>query len=392
MKRNTLPRKAFYWLLRRTVGPAMRLFYRIRYDTEAIRHLPPPYLVLANHTALWDPILVANMIPHVVFYIASDQNFRFPLFRFLLNILGVTPKKKSVSDMNAVKQLIKIKREKGVIGVFPEGKRTWDGRTTEILYATSKLVRNLKIPVVTIHVAGGYLSRPRWAGNSRRGRMEMTARVLYTTEQLDGLSVDTIHEGLTEALAHDEFAWQAEKKVAFRGKRLAEKLELALFICPVCHRIGSLHSADDRFYCSACGYGVTYGTSGFFEKGENDPVFASIPAWNDWQQEQLRGHLRNTDDAVLLEDRGMEKLSTGSGTEAMESHGLGRLRLYRDRVAFLRGQEEESYPLAKLRGLNVQANYKLEFYCDQVLYQFRHPDRGASAYKWTCAINAILES
>ena len=391
MKKNNKARKAFYWLLRNTVGPVMCLYYRIRYDRAAIRHLKPPYLVLANHTTLWDALLVASMVPHVVFYIASDQNFRFPLLRVLLNILGVTPKKKAVTDLNAVKQLIRIKLEKGVIGVFPEGKRTWDGRTEEILYATSKLVRNLRIPVVIIHVAGGYLSRPRWAGKSRRGRMEMKAEVLYTPEQIRELSVDEVHEGLTRALAHDESLWQEDKRVPFTGRKLAEKLELALFICPQCRRIGTMHSSEDAFTCTSCGYDVRYGRLGFFEKGASEPIHRSIPQWNDWQQDALRAYVKEAGDAVLFEDADMEKLSAGTGIGIMESHGTGVLRLYRDRVAYVQGDREEHYSLPKLRGMNVQANYKLEFYFNKILYQFRHPDRGASAYKWVCAIKACLE-
>ena len=391
MKKNNPVRKSFYWLLRRTVGPAIRMYYRIRYDKTAIRRLKPPYLVLANHTTLWDCIFVAAMIPHIVFYIASDQNFRYPLVRVLFNILGVTPKKKSVSDMNAVKQLIRIKREKGVIGVFPEGKRTWDGRTGEILYATSKLAKNLRVPVVTIHVAGGYLSRPRWASNSRRGRIEMTAEVLYTPEQLAESSVDEVHQGLTAALRHDEAAWQQIRGYAFTGRRLAEKLELALFICPQCRRIGTMHSDGDAFSCAACGYDVRFGAKGFFTKGISDPIYTSIPRWNDWQQAELRTYVKGAGDAALFEDTGMEKLSTDVGTGTMESHGMGILRCYCDRIVYVQGQREEAYPMDKLRGVNVQANYKLEFYCDQRLYQFRHPNRGASAYKWVSAIKACLE-
>jgi len=392
MKKNNLARRAFYWLLRHTVGPAVRMYYRIKYDKTAIRGLKPPYMVLANHTTLWDCIYVAHMIPHIVFYIASDQNFRYPLVRFLFNLLGVTPKKKSVSDMNAVKQLIRIKREKGVIGVFPEGKRTWDGRTGEILYATSKLAKNLRVPVVTIKVAGGYLSRPRWASNSRRGRMEMTADVLYTSEQLTSLSVDEIHEGLTQALSHDEAAWQEERGFAFRGRRMAEKLELALFICPKCRRIGTMGSAGDAFTCRSCGYDVRYTPQGFFAAGKSEPIHTSVPGWNDWQQGRLRAYIRETGDGPLFEDHGMEKLSTDIGTGTMESHGMGALRLFRDRIVYAQEEREESYTLDKLRGVNVQANYKLEFYYDTVLYQFRHPDRGASAYKWVSAIKACLES
>lgn len=391
MKKNNTARKAFYWLLRHTVGPVMCLYYRIRYDRAAIRHLKPPYLVLANHTTLWDAILVANMIPHVLFYIASDQNFRFPLLRVLLNILGVTPKKKSVSDMLAVKQLIRIKLEKGVIGVFPEGKRTWDGRTGEILYATSKLIRNLRIPVVVIHVAGGYLSRPRWAVKSRRGRIEMKAEVLYTPAQIKALSVDEVHEGLTRALSHNESVWQEDRRIPFKGRHLAEKLELALFICPQCRRIGTMHSVEDAFTCASCGYDVRYGSLGFFEKGASEPIHVSVPQWDDWQQGQLREHIKGGGGAVIFQDGGMEKLSTGTGIGAMQSHGLGVLRLYRDRIVFRQEKREEFYSLKKMRGINVQANYKLEFYFDKVLYQFRHPKRGASAYKWVCAINACLE-
>ena len=46
----------------------------------------------------------------------------------------------------------------GVIGVFPEGKRNWDGRTDQLLFATAKLVEHLKVPVVTALLQGAHLS------------------------------------------------------------------------------------------------------------------------------------------------------------------------------------------------------------------------------------------
>jgi len=58
--------------------------------------------------------------------------------------------KKIVSDFETVKTIIRLKER--VIGIFPEGARTWDGCPLPIIKSTSKLIKLLKIPVVTVIV------------------------------------------------------------------------------------------------------------------------------------------------------------------------------------------------------------------------------------------------
>ena len=110
-------------------------------------------------------------IKHQIFYIASDAVFRSLFFKFLVQLLGAIPKTKAQSDIDALKNIIRIKEDGNIIGIFPEGRRTWDGVTLPLVYSTSKLIRMLKVPVVTVVFKGGFFSQPRWGFHIQKGKI-----------------------------------------------------------------------------------------------------------------------------------------------------------------------------------------------------------------------------
>ncbi|MFW5836345.1 MAG: lysophospholipid acyltransferase family protein, partial [bacterium] len=116
--------------LRLTLGPWLARRYRVRTENlELVKRLRPPYLVLANHMCVWDPFFVNNFVPEVIHYVVSDANFRSKLVEFGLGLVGSIPKTKVMSDLETVKNIMKVKEAGGIVGIFPEGQNTWDGHT-----------------------------------------------------------------------------------------------------------------------------------------------------------------------------------------------------------------------------------------------------------------------
>src|SRR5690606_16165990 len=101
---------------------------------------------------------------------------------------------------------------------------------------------------------------------SRRGKIQVNYGILFTPEQLKALSVDEIYERMCAELSTNEYSWQEERMIPFVGKRLAERLERVLFLCPNCGGIGRLISKDDTLTCQDCGETVRYNQYGYFEK------------------------------------------------------------------------------------------------------------------------------
>lgn len=280
-------------ILRLILGRFLKKTNNMKYSYGGIQRLKPPYILLGNHTNFFDPFIVSYGIDNHIRFVTSDEYFRNFILRWLLKLVGAIPKAKFVSDSSAVRDIIKLKEKKAVIGIYPEGTRTWDGVTAPILYATSRLIKSLKIPVVTALTAGGYLSYPRWARKRRIGEMFLDIKLLLDAHDIESMKVEDINKEIENALRHNENEWQREHMIKFKGEKLAESLELYLHTCPKCLKIGYLSSSDDIFKCNSCGYMLKYNEYGFFEivSTDNDLIFDNIGDWGEWQQKHLESYV-----------------------------------------------------------------------------------------------------
>ncbi len=382
-----------------TLKPVLRIWLEKTFNLKAdipgeLKELSPPYLILPNHQGFWDPFMAGIYIPHKINYIASDAVFRSPFFRILMNLLGAIPKTKAQSDIDALKNIIAVKERGGVIGIFPEGRRTWDGATLPIVYSTSKLIRMLGIPVVTVVFKGGYYSQPRWGFHIQKGEIVMDYRILFHGNEVKKMRVDEIHSQLSKALSFDEVEYYSRRSVSFIGKRPAEYLERVLFTCPECGNIGSIYSSDDRLECRDCGYEVMYNTFRRFESSRNEVIFDTIRGWNLWQQKSLEKYLDSEDssDKVLLVDDNLV-FHTGYRSRKPRFFTKGSLLLVGENLVIKDTSEEtvESFPLQQITGLNIQNKEILEFYHRGILYTIRGKSKRFSAYKWLKASEYLLK-
>ena len=394
-RRRIKASKSFNWFLRGVLRRIFQWLFRLEAEnSELFQTLKPPFVVMPNHQSAVDPFFVNVFVPAPIHYVVSDSNFRSRLLSFGLGLVGSIPKTKAVSDLETVKNIVKVKAKKGIIGIYPEGQNTWDGATLRILSATAKMLKSLKIPVVVAKVQGAFLSMPRWARRLRRGRVRITYFQGFSVDELKRLSTEEIGDKLEEYLFHDEFAFQERVNWQFRSKRRAEYLEIVLFRCPECRSMNSLASEGNTLECIHCGYRVTMAPNGFFRRSEGHLHFDTLLAWNRWQTDELRGLLDEnsryfrekpvfTEGDVLLE-KGFKSLP-------LRSLGAGSLELYSDRLCFVdeaTGRRWD-FSMGEIEGVNVQNNENLEFYHRESLFRIKNRNRRGNSYKYYAAVRHL---
>ncbi|MFA9397056.1 MAG: lysophospholipid acyltransferase family protein [Clostridiaceae bacterium] len=367
--------------------------YNVEYHGLDFKEIKTPYLILCNHVNNLDPFFVGYYVDEPVHYVTSDEQFRSPIKKFFLNnLLGAIPKKKFVSDMATVRDIIKIKNNKGVVGIFPEGKRSWQGETEDVILSTDKLVKMLKIPVITFKIQGAHLTHPRWASKSRKGKIYLTSKISLNEEQLKNMSSDEIHEVLKKDLYHNETNFQEKNKIKYKGKKLAEHLELYLFTCPKCKSIGSLKSKHNKIYCKKCNYNLIINEYGSFEKNDNEVYFKYPGQWDKWQKKYLKNTILNKikENRIIIEDNDIE-VFVGSKLKPLKKIIVGNLVLMDDGlyVKGINNKVKICFEIKKISGLNVQYNSEFEFYYENKLYRFRFLIPRTSAYKWCTALNIM---
>ena len=340
------------------LSPFFRKIFRF---TPEICQPEGPCLVVANHVTNFDPILVGiSFAKKPLCLVASEHLFRkgwmTKAIRWLFD--PIAKRKGSAGMETAMACMRKIRAGRSVC-IFVEGETTWNGLTQPAFAATGSLARMSGATLVTYRLEGGYLTAPRWAAKTRRGKMRGRVVNTYSPETLKAMKPDEINEIINRDLYEDAWARQKEEKVAYKGKKLAENIEVALFLCPKCKRLGTIRGEGDHVKCS-CGLDTKYTVYGSFDP----PVpFENMAQWDAWQHETLEQGDICKEGSVLCDDGlTLTEITADHGEQIV---GTGSLAFSPDGLRF----GEMNFPFNQISDMALLQRRKLVFTHDGHYYE-----------------------
>lgn len=241
------------WAVAHLLGRIARaLIFRQKHHYNAALPATGPMLLLGNHAASFDPIVMTFGVSRPIHFMASEQLFRVPRLAWWLHAMGTFPKAKYARDPESIDRVVALNADGRVVGLFPEGNRSWDGRPLPILPGLGWLIRKLQGPVVFVRNTTGWLMHPRWARYPRWVPMELEfSELVFFPEDW---STSRIEEEVARRLAIDPAAVQLRGRAW--GFRMAHGLPDYLWACPACFALDALqvHPKDgDRVDCACCG-------------------------------------------------------------------------------------------------------------------------------------------
>lgn len=292
---------------------------RLKIRKVDMKGLKPPFLVLGTHHAFMDfYVTPLCLFPHRANYVSELEGFE-NFGEWPYRQIGCLGTRKFINDLYLVRNIKRCMDRGGILVLYPEARYANVGTSSELPPSTAKLIRLLKVPVVTLNMKGNYLQSPIWNLRRRRGvRLEAEVRQLLTAEEAASLPLEKIQGMVQSALTYDEYAWQAEQGMAVDVPWRAEGLELPLYQCPVCGREFQMESRGSELRCAACGSRWEMTRYGRLE----GPVFSHIPDWYEWERAKVEEAL----------DRGSYCLDQRVRIEALPNAvnfidlGEGRLR------------------------------------------------------------------
>ncbi len=394
---SSLWRDVFWWWFKIFVAPPLRWFFHGQ--SEGKKNFPPPgqaAFLLANHTHLLDSFMIADVFNRPIRYVISDEYFRYKITRTLLGWVKGIPKTKNIPDSVTMRILLKAVRRGDVIGVFPEGARNWDGETAPLEDTVPRLVQKLKIPVICVRQRGSYLSWPRWANQPRRKRIIFSFSYLFERPEDVPDDPAEIKRMIEEKLTYSELEDPGVTRHVFDHPRVAERLELRLWLCPHCMRFFSLRSKQRHLSCNHCGARWEFTGNGTFKlKRPGEPLspgaknfkrYIDWVHWNDAETVKIFDELRKKKGKKLISlPATMWSAVTETGRDRdfqLKGDGIATLTSdFRMRFSTDRGKKVLlNIPLIDMRGANIAWNHKFEFFFEGVAYRFTF--FGQSAYFW----------
>lgn len=285
-----------FGILRLLAGPFVKITMGFRCGKR--QKITAPSLIIANHNTDIDPALVALGVSGQMYFVSSEhalrKGFGSKLIKRLFDPIVIN---KTKSDAYAAKEILRKLKSGRSVCLFAEGNRSYTGLTGPIRFSTAKLARAGGAALVTYRIEGGYFTRPRWSNSKRKGRMRGGVVGNYSPDQLAAMTDEEIFALIERDIHEDAYQRQSENPVRYRGKKLAENIETALYMCPECGGIGTIHSDGNLFSCG-CGLRARYTNMGYItdrrkvrkkDKADYKPLeFDTVTGWCKWQSERLR--------------------------------------------------------------------------------------------------------
>jgi 1-acyl-sn-glycerol-3-phosphate acyltransferase len=236
----------FHVLLKLPFFFLSRRYFPIRVENQQNIPDQAPFFIVANHRNYLDPFLIAYTLSYKVHYITTYEMFRKKLRAIFFRSLGCIPKKRYLPDDGSVREIIRALKKGSVIGIFPEGERSYTGELQEFKPEPMKLfARFCDVPVVPVAISGNFLLWPRWGRGWRRTDITITYKAPIWAGKNETLSV--LAGRIKAAIRPDDSGMKC------RHDRRAHDIQEILYRCPACRQFDGMKPEGNDIVCAECG-------------------------------------------------------------------------------------------------------------------------------------------
>ena len=325
-----------------------------------------PYLIIMNHQTAWDQFFVCMAFRNPIYFVASEDIFSLgwisSLIRYLVAPISI---KKQTTDLQAVKNCIKVAREGGTICLAPEGHRTFHGKTVYMKPSIVSLVKKLGLPLAIFRIEDGYGVHPRWSDVIRRGKMHGYVHRVVEPEEYRAMTDEEMMNLIEQEL------WVDEAKVTgqFHHKKNAEFLERVVYVCPECG-LTTFESHNDIIRCTKCGLTVRHTPTKELEGVDRAFPHRFVADWYEWQNDyvnQLNLSLL-TETPLWEETCRFSQVYAGKRKELLNKEAS--IRLYGDRICV----DGHDFPFSSI-AVTLLGKNKLNIYEGKEIYQIKSSKR-----------------
>lgn len=169
--------RSFLWLFGHTfvAWPFGHYFFDFKVIGGEYVPLRGGVLVASNHASFFDPPLLGNATPRVMYYMARAELFRNPVFSAFIRAWGAFPIGRNMWSAGGLKEALRKLRNGRLVLFFPEGTRSYDGKPAKPMAGAGLLVYNAyPAPVLPAYIEGSYRVMPRGAKGPRRAKVTVS--------------------------------------------------------------------------------------------------------------------------------------------------------------------------------------------------------------------------
>ena len=365
------------------------------YDPKSIKGKPT--ILLSSHASRLEFLYtVYGFGRKDINVVCGFQNIiKKGLYPIFLQV-GVISKYLYQPDFLCVKNMLRVLKRNGAIGLFPEGIQSTSGSTHPINPATTQFIKSSKANIVVCSTRGAYLATNRYSSDRKKGYIGVNYSLLFTPQMLEELTEEEIYKMILDKISYNDFEYNKVARNKYVGKKPnAYGIDKILYKCPDCKAEHTLRVENDTLICNSCGFSVRINQ--YYDlvdiKGKGCP--SDIDAWYKWQRRCV---------AEQIKDDNFEMTVSGSictlkfdklrkEPQNREVLSVGELKLTKKELAFtgeLNGQRVDfNFDAKSIYSLTCSTKGYLEFYHNNDYFMIVPDVKQKSLIKWTLASEEI---
>lgn len=319
---------------------------KLKVNKVNMEGLKPPYLLLCTHHAFADfKVQTHAIFPHRATYVVALDGF-IKIEWLLRRVGGIGKRKFTPQDTTLYKNLkYSLETLKQITTIYPESAYSVIGTTAILPDSLAKIVKNLKVPVVTLNMHGNFLNQPVYM-TKRKRKINLTADLtqIITQEEASTISVEEVRSRINKGLAYDEWKYQLDNHIVIDDIDRAEGLEKVLYQCMKCKTEFMMETKGNKIWCNHCKDTHELDTLGRLVNTNGTKMFKHVPHWYEEQREFTKNQLidgtyKFEDDVYidsLRNSKGYIHLPDGKLTHTVDGIKLtgtdleGELNLFRE--------------------------------------------------------------
>jgi 1-acyl-sn-glycerol-3-phosphate acyltransferase len=365
------------------------------YDPKSLEN--KPVILLSSHASRLEFIYtIYGFKRNDINVVCGFQNILKKGLYHLFIQLGVISKYLYQPDFLAVKNMLRVLKRGGAIGLFPEGIQSTSGSTHPINPATAHFIKSSRANIVVCTTRGAYLATNRYSADRKKGYIGVNYSLLFTPEMLSELSEEEIYQKLLEKISYNDFAYNKKARNKYIGKKPnAFGIDKILYKCPDCRDEHSLFVDGERIVCKKCGFSVK--VDEYYDlvdlNGRSCP--SDIDEWFKWQRRCVFKEIHN--DGFEMNASGKlytlryDKLKKAPNNKILLS--VGKLTLDKEGLSFLgtlnQNRVDFDFKANSIYSLTCSTKGFLEFYHNNDYFMFIPDNADKCLIKWTLAAEEI---
>ena len=115
-------------------------------------------LVASNHESHFDFILFVAAIDRKIHYLAAEKYFEHPVWKWVFAFMGcIRVDRYSTMNVRAYKEITRAVKQGRLIGIFPEGTRSPNGKLMKGKTGVAHLAIKAGLPVIPVGMRGTWV-------------------------------------------------------------------------------------------------------------------------------------------------------------------------------------------------------------------------------------------